>query len=111
MNRNEILKILKGGLIVSCQAEETEPLGQPSILAAMAQSVVKGGAVAIRADKPENIRHIMEKVIVPVIGIYKKKYHDSDVLITPTSREAEAIRQTEVPVIAMDATKTPSPGW
>lgn len=110
MNRSDILQILKGGLIVSCQAEETEPLGQPFILAAMAQSVVKGGAVAIRADKPENIRHIMKKVSVPVIGIYKKKYRDSDVIITPTIREAEAIWRTGVPIIGIDATKRPRPG-
>lgn len=110
MKHSEILKKLKGGLIVSCQAEETEPLGKPSILAAMAQSVVKGGAVAIRADKPANIRHIMKKVTVPVIGIYKKKYPGSEVIITPTNREAEAIRQTGVPIIGIDATKRPRPG-
>ncbi len=109
MKRNSILAQIKGGLIVSCQAEADEPLGKPSILAAMAQAAVQGGAVAIRASYPENIRAVQAAVDVPVIGIYKKTYPHSDIYITPTRKEAMVLQETNVDIIALDATRRARP--
>jgi putative N-acetylmannosamine-6-phosphate epimerase/predicted NBD/HSP70 family sugar kinase len=100
---------LKGQLIVSCQAEEGFPLNTPQHLAALAQSAVMGGAGGIRASGPENINAIRQVVEVPIIGIYKVDYPDSDVRITPTFAEVGAIIKAGADIIAMDATHRPRP--
>lgn len=104
MTRQDILQRIKNGLIVSSQAEGEEPLNSPRILAALAQAAVNGGAVGIRAERPENIVAIKKAVSVPVIGIYKVKYSDSEVFITPTIKEALAVLDTGAEIIALDAT-------
>ncbi len=102
--KEEILERLEGGLIVSVQAEEQEPLGKPAILAAMSVAAVRGGAVGIRTSRPENIIAVRDAVPVPVIGIYKRQYASSEVIITPTVTEALAVKKTGIPIVAMDAT-------
>ncbi|MBN2364942.1 MAG: N-acetylmannosamine-6-phosphate 2-epimerase [Calditrichaeota bacterium] len=109
LSKKEILERLQGGIIVSVQAEENEPLGKPDILAAMARAVVQGGAVAIRTSGPESIRAVQDAVPVPVIGIYKRIYASSEVIITPTLAEALTVKRTGVPVLALDATQRPRP--
>lgn len=104
MNKAELLNQIKGGIIVSVQAEKTEPLGKPDILAAMAKTAVMGGAVGIRACYGENITAIKKSVEVPVIGISKDVYPDSDVFITPTWGENKAILDTNPDILALDAT-------
>ncbi len=97
---------LKGQLIVSCQALENEPLHSSMIMARMALAAKEGGAKGIRANSPEDIREIKATVDLPVIGIWKRDYEDSNVYITPTRYEVEALLETEVEIIALDATKT-----
>lgn len=95
---------LKHTLIVSCQAEEGFPLNTPEHLTAMAQSAVIGGASAIRASIPVNIKAMKQVLDVPIIGIYKNDYPGFDVRITPTMFEVEAIVQAGSDIIALDAT-------
>ncbi len=109
MNKQAILSKLKHGLIVSCQAEGDEPLNSTQILAAMSQAAVLGGAVAIRAERPENIIQIKKQVDVPVIGLYKKKYPNSEVYITPTFHDALEVLNAGADIIALDATNRPRP--
>ncbi len=106
---NPILNQIKNGIIVSCQAERTEPLGKPSILAAIAKTAVLGGAVGIRASYPDNITAIKQAVDVPVIGIYKKQYPGSDVFITPTWKENKAVIDAGPDILALDATRRERP--
>lgn len=101
---------LRGGLIVSCQAEAGTPLGSPEVLAALAAAAVRGGAVGIRANGPANVAAITRAVTVPVIGIYKVVTPGSDVYITPTCEDARQIRDAGNPppaIIAFDATDRP----
>ncbi|AEO02415.1 N-acetylmannosamine-6-phosphate 2-epimerase [Listeria monocytogenes] len=100
---------LKGQLIVSCQALENEPLHSSMIMARMALAAKEGGAKGIRANSPEDIREIKATVDLPVIGIWKRDYEDSNVYITPTRYEVEALLETEVEIIALDATKQKRP--
>lgn len=100
---------LKQTLIVSCQAEDDFPLNRPEHLAALAATAVIGGASAIRASEPDNIRAIKAVVDVPIIGIYKKDYPGFDVRITPTIKEVEAIVEAGSDIIALDATDRPRP--
>lgn len=104
MNNKEILEQIKGGLIVSCQALETEPLYDSYIMSKMAWAAYLGGAVGIRANTVVDIKAIKEKVDLPVIGIIKQVYDDSDVYITPTMKEVDALVEIGCEIIAVDAT-------
>ena len=98
------------GLVVSCQALEDEPLYGSDVMAKMAYAAERGGAVAIRANTPSDIRAIRAIVHVPIIGIYKAHYPDSLVYITPTRREVDAILETGAEIISLDATFRRRPG-
>lgn len=104
MTNKEILEQIKGGLIVSCQALPTEPLYDSYIMSKMAWAAYLGGAVGIRANTVVDIKAIKEKVDLPVIGIIKKDYDDSDVYITPTMDEVDALVEVGCEIIAVDAT-------
>jgi len=104
MTNEEILKKIKGGLVVSCQALESEPLYDSYIMAKMAWAAYLGGAVGIRCNTVVDIKAIKEKVDLPVIAIIKQVYDDSDVYITPTMKEVDALAQIGCEIIALDAT-------
>lgn len=104
MTNKEILDKIKGGLIVSCQALESEPLYDSYIMSKMAWAAKLGGAVGIRANTVVDIKAIKEKVDLPLIGIIKQEYDDSDVYITPTMKEVDALVETGCEIIAIDAT-------
>ena len=108
--KEKIFRIIRHNIIVSCQAEPDEPLGRPEIIAALAESAVSGGATAIRANLPENIKAIRSRLSVPLIGLLKKSYPGSEVFITPTHQEIRAIADTGIEILAMDATLRPRPG-
>jgi len=104
-----IINKIKGGLIVSCQALKDEPLYGSNIMAAMAVAAKEGGAIAIRANGPEDIKAIREKIDLPIIGLYKNKNYDSNIYITPTFREAKKIAKAGADIIAIDATNRTRP--
>ena len=99
------MKRIKGGLIVSCQALSTEPLCDPYIMAKMAYAAKLGGAVGIRANTVIDIAAIKKTVDLPIIGIIKSVYDDSDVYITPTMKEVDELVNIGCEIIATDATK------
>lgn len=101
---------LKNGLIVSCQADKTDPLYGSGFMVALAKSAQIGGAVGIRANGANNIKAIKKAVNLPVIGIYKKKFIDSDVYITPTIKCAVAVIKAGADILALDATDRQRPG-
>ena len=109
MTNEEILNKIKGGLIVSCQALKTEPLYDSYIMSKMAWAAYLGGAVGIRANTVVDIQAIKERVDLPVIGIIKEEYPDSDVYITPTMKEVDALVEIKCEIIALDATKRVRP--
>ena len=55
---NKILDAVRGGLIVSCQALEDEPLHSSFIMQRMAVAAMQGGAAGIRANTVEDIVQI-----------------------------------------------------
>jgi len=101
---------LPNGLIVSCQALEGEPLHSEFIMGRMAIAAVQGGAQGIRANSARDIQEIKKQVAVPIIGIVKRDYEDSDVFITATMKEIEELVEVGVDVIALDATMRSRPG-
>ncbi|WNQ14298.1 N-acetylmannosamine-6-phosphate 2-epimerase [Paenibacillus aurantius] len=100
---------LRGRLIVSCQALADEPLHGASTMAQMAKAAKQGGAAAIRANGPEDIRAIKAATGLPVIGIIKRDYDGCEVYITPTSREVDELAEAGADMIAFDATRRPRP--
>ena len=86
------LEKLKGKLIVSCQALDDEPLHSSFIMGRMALAAKAGGASGIRAQSVEDIKEIQKQVDLPIIGIIKKNYPDSEVYITPTKKEIDVAR-------------------
>ncbi|NLN50328.1 MAG: N-acetylmannosamine-6-phosphate 2-epimerase [Acholeplasmataceae bacterium] len=105
MSKEKLINQLKGGLIVSCQALEEEPLHGADIMSKMALAAKMGGAVAIRANGVLDIQAIKQKVDLPVIGIIKKEYPNLDRYITPTLKEIKKLIEIGVDIIAMDATQ------
>ena len=99
-----MLEELKGKLIVSCQALPNEPLHSSFIMSRMALAALEGGAAGIRAQSKEDILEIQKTVDLPIIGIVKKNYDDSDIYITPTHREIDELLETRSEIIALDAT-------
>lgn len=102
---------VRGGLIVSCQALPHEPLHGAGIMARMALAAQEGGAVAIRANMPEDIAAIHAAVTLPIIGLYKVVLPDYDVYITPTVASAQEVAAAGADVIAADATQRPRPDF
>ena len=104
MEKNtKILEQIKGGLIVSCQALPHEPLYDSYIMSKMAYAAMLGGAVGIRANTIVDILAIRKRVDLPIIGIIKQEYDGSDVYITPTMDEVDALVEIGCDIIATDA--------
>jgi N-acylglucosamine-6-phosphate 2-epimerase len=101
---------LQGGLVVSCQALEDEPLHGAQIMAAMARAALQGGAVGIRANGPVDIAVISAAISLPVIGLYKETFAGFPVYITPTLEHALGISAAGAAIIALDATFRARPG-
>lgn len=106
----EQLAALRGGLIVSCQAPAHSPLHNPSVIAAMGAAAVNQGAIGLRIDTPSHIQAVAELVSVPIIGLWKQQFPDSEVYITPQFQQAQTVAQAGATVIAIDATSRPRPG-
>ena len=100
---------LRRGLIVSCQAWPESPMRHPPIMAALAQAAVIGGAVAIRANGPEDVAAIRAVVALPLIGLYKFDLEGVTSYITPTLDTARQIAVAGADVIALDATLNTRP--
>ena len=98
------INFLEGALIVSCQALENEPLHSSFIMGKMAKAVCEGGARGIRANTVQDITEIRKNVNLPIIGIIKKNYEGSNVYITPTMKEIDALVEINTEIIAMHAT-------
>ena len=109
MSINEKIENLKGKLIVSCQALPNEPLHSPFIMGRMALAAKIGGASGIRANTKEDIAEIQTQVDLPIIGIVKRDYEDSEIYITPTMKEIDELMEVKPEIIAMDATISTRP--
>lgn len=101
-----IIESLKGGLIVSCQALQGEPLyrEEGGVMVLMAKAALEAGAIAIRTEGIKDIKQIKEEINVPVIGLIKKEYPNYEPYITVTMAEIDALVEAKCDIIAMDAT-------
>ena len=56
------------------------------------------------------LKKIQSQVDLPIIGIVKRDYADSEIYITPTMKEVEELMEVKPEIIAMDATISKRPG-
>lgn len=102
--KRAILESFKGGLIVSCQVQHDDPIYTDDIVVKMAEAAKWAGAVGIRANSPDQIKAIKDKVNLPMIGLYKIWHDDTDVFITPTIESAKQVWEAGAEIIALDCT-------
>ena len=106
MDKEKVFNQIKGGLIVSCQALETEPLytKEGGVMPLMAKAAAMSGAVGIRANTVRDITQIKEVVDLPVIGIIKKEYPPCTMHITVTMKEVDELVACGVDILAVQGT-------
>lgn len=103
-------RALRRGLIVSCQAADDSPLHAPATMALFAQAAAVGGAVAIRANGPADVRAIRRVLDLPIIGLWKRPIRGYAVYITPRASDAGAVARAGADLVAIDATLRARPG-
>ena len=103
MDKQALFDQIKGGLIVSCQALEHEPLytKEGGVMPLMAKAAAQSGAVGIRANTVRDITQIKAVVDLPVIGIIKKDYPGTPMYITVTMAEVDALVECGVDILAV----------
>ncbi|MGM9974808.1 MAG: N-acetylmannosamine-6-phosphate 2-epimerase [Clostridiaceae bacterium] len=106
MDKEILMKQLKGGLIVSCQALPGEPLyiEGDTMMPLMAKAAKEAGACAIRTNGVMDVERIKEAVGLPIIGIIKKEYPGWEQYITVTMEEIDSLVEAGADIIALDCT-------
>lgn len=111
MNRSELLELLaKSPLVASVQASPGSPMQDPTVLTACAKASLQEGVGLLRLEGVQSIRAVMEATGAPAIGLIKRAYPNSQVYITPTRTEVDALLELGTPIIALDATPRERPG-
>lgn len=103
MTHAPIWEQFRGGLIVSCQAADGDPLRDPAVMAAMAQAAVLGGAVAIRANGAADIQAMRGVVRCPIVAL-EKRMVGAVQCITSTFDDARRLVEAGADVLAVEAT-------
>jgi predicted NBD/HSP70 family sugar kinase/putative N-acetylmannosamine-6-phosphate epimerase len=99
-----IFRAFQGRLIVSCQAPEGDEFHDSQSIARFARVALAGGAAAIRANGPEDIKAVRNVTDAPIVGIQKAIQQDGQVLITPSFEAARALVEAGANLIALDCT-------
>lgn len=103
MSRWPDLERLRGGLIVSCQAADGDPLRNPLIVAALAEAATLGGASGIRANGVD-VRAIRQVVDAPILGLQKRLFGGTQ-CITPLFSDAQTLVRAGASLLAIEATQ------
>lgn len=101
---DKLFSLLRGGIVVSCQAEADSPFNSPEGVCMFAVAAVQGGAAGIRSEGVEKTRMILSRLTIPVIGLVKSSFEDGTVRITGRWRDLEELMSIGTPIIAVDGT-------
>jgi N-acylglucosamine-6-phosphate 2-epimerase len=104
-----VIAPLRGGLVVSCQADARSPLAAPEHIVALARAAVAGGARGVRIEGVTNVVAVRQAVTVPIIGIVKSQQPATAAFITITPAEVNALADAGAEIIAFDATARTRP--
>lgn len=105
-----IIESLRGGLIVSCQAQQHSPVYGPRFMVAFARCAEIAGAIGLRVNGPRDVRAVHDAVKLPIIGINKLHTEKYPVYITPTLASARQVVKAGADLVAIDATHRPRAG-
>ena len=108
MTKEQLFEIMKGQIIVSCQATSGEPLYDPdrSVMPLMARAARQAGAKMIRTSSVRDIVGIKEETGLPVIGLIKREYPGYSGRITMTMREVDECMEALADIVSIDCTDT-----
>jgi len=101
--------IFKNALIVSCQAEEDEPLHGSHHMQRMALAAVQSGAKGIRANSAVDVKAIKKVVNVPIIGLIKDRNPQYEAFITTTPEQVQSLIEAGADLVAIDSTRVTRP--
>lgn len=106
MTKDELFAIMKGNIIVSCQATPGEPLydRERSVMPLMARAAKLAGAKMIRTSSVRDIVGIKEETGLPVIGLIKREYPGYTGRITMTMREVDECMDALSDIVSIDCT-------
>lgn len=106
MTKQELFELIKGTIIVSCQATPGEPLymKDSSVMYLMARAAKQAGAKMIRTSSVRNIVEIKEETGLPVIGLIKREYPGYFGRITMTMHEVDECMQALSDIVSIDCT-------
>lgn len=109
MTKEELFSLIKGTVIVSCQATPGEPLYMKdgSVMYLMARAAKLAGAKMIRTSSVRDIIAIKEETGLPVIGLIKREYPGYTGRITMTMREVDECVSAMADIISIDCTNCP----
>ena len=109
MPEGGLLNQLRGGLIVSCQANPDSPLRDSYIISRLALAAEQGGAVGLRIQSFKDVVAVRAVTSLPIIGLTKTDRDDTDIYITPTAAEGVKLAELGAQIVAFDATALPRP--
>ena len=106
MTKEELFALMKGQIIVSCQATPGEPLydRERSLMPYMARAAKLAGAKMIRTSSARDIIGIKEETGLPVIGLIKREYPGYTGRITMTMREVDECMEALADIVSIDCT-------
>ena len=106
MTKQELFDLIKGSIVVSCQATPGEPLymKDQSIMYLMARAAKQAGAKMIRTSSVRDIMEIKEETGLPVIGLIKREYPGYTGRITMTMREVDECMEAMADIVSIDCT-------
>ena len=99
-----VLERLRGGLVVSVQAEADSPLNAPETIARLSRVAVANGAAAVRVEGLARIAAVRRALAVPIVGIIKRAYEGFEPYISATEREIAEVVAAGAEIVAFDAT-------
>tara|TARA_B110000196_G_C21107382_1_gene645905 strand:+ start:209 stop:886 length:678 start_codon:yes stop_codon:yes gene_type:complete len=105
----KIINFLKKSLIASCQPIPNGPLDKASIVLALAEASLIGGAKALRIEGFANVKKIKNNLKAPVIGIKKRVLKKYPIIITPLLDDIERLAVLGADIIAFDSTNRVRP--
>ena len=106
MTKEELFALMKGQIIVSCQATPGEPLydRERSLMPYMARAAKLAGARMIRTSSVRDIVGIKEETGLPAIGLIKREYPGYTGRITMTMREVDECMDALADIVSIDCT-------
>ena len=109
MTKQELFDLIRGTIVVSCQATPGEPLymKDQSVMYLMARAARMAGAKMIRTSSARDIREVKEETGLPVIGLIKREYPGYTGRITMTMREVDECMDAMADIVSIDCTFNP----